>query len=259
MAASLSFYSLLSLAPLVILAVAIASIAFGRAAAQDALVNQVRGMMGAQGAAAVQSIIEYGRTPTADRIASVVGIVTLLFGASSVFAELQSALNKIWEVKSQKGRDLYGLIRSRLFCFAMVLGIGFLLLVSLIFSAALAELARYFGTLLPASARLLSAINPLVSFIGVSVLVTMILKFVPDVKLPWREVVEGGVATALLFTGGKFLLGLYLGRAAVGSAYGAAGSFIVVVLWVYYSAIIFYFCAEFTRVRAQERTARVHV
>lgn len=253
MVASLSLYSLLSLAPLVILTIATASRVFGRSAAQEEMISEVRSVMGVDGASAVRTIIVYGHTPTADRVASSIGIVTLLFGASSVFAELQSALNKIWEVKSQRGAGIVAMIKSRLFSFAMVLGIGFLLLVSLIFSAGLAALGKYFGTLLPLPEFVLSVINLSVSFIGISFLFAVILKYVPDVTIRWRDVMEGAIATGALFTVGKFLLGLYLGKVAVGSAYGAAGSLIVVVLWVYYSAMIFYFGAEFTHVRALER------
>jgi membrane protein len=240
----------------VILAIAIASLVFGHSSAQAALISEIHALMGADGASAVQSIIDHGKTPTADRVASVIGIVTLLFGASSVFAELQSALNKIWEVDPKAHVGFIGftaLIKSRLFSFAMVLAIGFLLLVSLLFSAALAALGKYFGGMLPAPEWLLSALYLFFSFIGVSILITLILKYVPDEQIHWRDVFEGGIATALLFTVGKFLFGLYLGKAAVGSAYGAAGSLIVVVLWVYYSAMIFYFGAEFTHVRALER------
>jgi membrane protein len=253
LAASLSLYSILSLAPLVILAIAIASLVFGHSSVQAALISEIHALMGADGASAVQSIIDHGKTPTVDRVASVIGIVTLLFGASSVFAELQSALNKIWEVEPNAHVGFTALIKSRLFSFAMVLAIGFLLLVSLLFSAALAALGKYFGGMLPAPEWLLSALYLLFSFVGVSILITLILKYVPDEEIHWRDVFEGGIATALLFTVGKFLFGLYLGKAAVGSAYGAAGSLIVVVLWVYYSAMIFYFGAEFTHVRALER------
>ena len=177
LAASLSLYSVLSLAPLVILAIAIASLVFGHSSAQAALLAEVHALMGADGARAVESILQQGKTPTADRLASVIGILTLLFGASSVFAELQSALNKIWEVKPKVNVGVYGLIKSRLFSFAMVLAIGFLLLVSLVFSAALAALGKYFGELLPAPEWALSALYLVVSFIGVSILISLILKY----------------------------------------------------------------------------------
>jgi len=258
LAASLSLYSLLSLAPLVILTIAITSLVFGQSAAQEALVDEVRDLMGGEGARTVQTVIEHGKEPHAGSIASVIGIIILLAGASSVFGELQSALNKIWDVPQSGDAGLLSLIKSRLVSFALVLGFGFLLLVSLVFSAALAAFGRLFSDHLSLSAQLLAATNALVSFIGIFVLIALILKYVPDVRLRWRDVWPGALATALLFTIGKALLGLYLGKAAVGSAYGAAGSLIVVILWVYYSAMIFYFGAEFTRIRASRRALSLH-
>ncbi len=251
LAASLSLYSLLSLAPLVILTIAVASLAFGRSQAQAALIGEVRDLMGSEGARTVQTVIQHGKAPHAGGVASVIGIVILIVGASSVFGELQSALNKIWDVKSANDLGLWSLIKSRLVSFALVLGFGFLLLVSLLFSAGLTAFGRYFSAHLSLPTGLLAATNALVSFAGIFVLIALILRYVPDVSLRWKDVWQGALATAVLFTVGKALLGLYLGRTAVGSAYGAAGSLIVVILWVYYSAMIFYFGAEFTRVRAR--------
>jgi len=256
LAASLSLYSLLSLAPLVILSITIASLAFGQREAQQAVVNQVRDMMGDAGASAVQTVIEYGKTPDRGGLASILGLITLLFGASSVFGELQSALNKIWNAEPSDDSGVMSIVRSRLFSFAMVLSLGFLLLVSLLFSAVLAALSGYFSHRLSVPTVLLGSISELFSIAAIAGLITMIFKYVPDVRLSWRDVWDGALATALLFTAGKWLLGLYLGKAAVGSAYGAAGSLIVVIVWVYYSAMIFYFGAEFTRVRAKTRAAQ---
>ena len=250
LAASLSLYSLLSLAPLVVLTIAIASLAFGQSAAQEALIDEVRDLMGGDGARTVQTVIEHGKEPHAGGVASVIGIIVLVAGASSVFGELQSALNKIWEVKPPSSAGLLNMMKSRLVSFALVLGFGFLLLVSLVFSAALAAFGRLFSAHLALPTPLLAGTNAVVSFAGIFVLIALILKYVPDVRLRWRDVWPGALATAFLFTIGKALLGLYLGKAAVGSAYGAAGSLVVVILWVYYSAMIFYFGAEFTRVRA---------
>ncbi len=255
LAASLSLYSLLSLAPLVILTIAVASLIFGASAAQQALVDQVREVMGGDGARTVQTVIEHGKEPHAGSVASVIGIVILIAGASSVFGELQSALNKIWDVKPPAS-GLLTLLRSRLVSFALVLGFGFLLLVSLLFSTALTAFGHFFSARLSLPTALLAAANALVSFGGIFVLIALILKYVPDVRLRWRAVWPGALATAVLFTVGKALLGLYLGKTAVGSAYGAAGSMIVVILWVYYSAMIFYFGAEFTRVRALRAAGR---
>ena len=256
LAASLSLYSLLSLAPLVILSISIASLAFGQQQAQQAVVEQVRGMMGDAGASAVRTVIEYGKTPDRGGVASILGLVTLLFGASSVFGELQSALNKIWSAEPSDDYGVMSLVRSRLFSFAMVLSLGFLLLVSLLFSTALAAVSGYFSHQLSVPTLLLGTASELVSIAAVAALITVIFKYVPDVKLSWRDVWDGALATAVLFTVGKWLLGFYLGKAAVGSAYGAAGSLIVVIVWVYYSAMIFYFGAEFTRVRAKIRAER---
>jgi membrane protein len=256
LAASLSLYSLLSLAPLVVLTIAIASLVFGHSAAQEALIDQVREVMGGDGARTVQTVIEHGKEPHAGSVASVIGIIILIVGASSVFGELQSALNKIWEVKSPPGAGLLTLLKSRLVSFALVLGFGFLLLVSLLFSTALAAFGRFFSAHLSMPTALLAIANGVVSFAGIYVLIALILKYVPDVRLRWRDVWPGALATAVLFTVGKALLGLYLGKTAVGSAYGAAGSMIVVILWVYYSAMIFYFGAEFTRVRARSAAER---
>ena len=252
LAASLSLYSLLSLAPLVILSIAIASLGFGRTAAQNAIVGQVREMMGEDGARAVQTVIEYGKEPHAGGVASVLGLLTLLFGASSVFGELQSALNRIWEVKSSPGIGLAALLKARLFSFALVLSIGFLLLVSLVFSAALAATGSYFGARVSLPAWLLRVGSEIFSFASITLLIALIFKYVPDPLVRWKDVWGGALTTALLFTIGKALLGLYLGKAAVGSYYGAAGSLIVVIVWVYYSAMIFYFGAEYTHIRARQ-------
>jgi len=250
LAASLSLYSLLSLAPLVILSIAIVAFAFGRAAAQEAILREVRDLMGADGARTIQTVIEHGKSPQAGGTASVIGIAILLFGASSVFSELQSGLNKVWDAQAPQGFGIWELVKSRLLSFALVLGFGFLLLVSLLFSAALAAFGHYVSDHLALPRAVLTTMNVLISFLGIFVLIGLILRYVPDVSLRWRDVWQGALATALLFTVGKALLGLYLGKAAVGSAYGAAGSLIVVIVWVYYFAMIFYFGAEFTRVRA---------
>jgi membrane protein len=256
LAASLSLYSLLSLAPLVILSIAIASFAFGRNAAQDAITDEARDLMGADGAQTVHLIVAHAGATHSARVASVIGLSILLFGASSVFGELQSALNKIWDAKPATSSSVWAVVRSRLISFALVLAFGFLLLVSLVFSAVLAALGRYFAAHLPLPNGLLIAVDALVSFAGIFVLIGLILKYVPDVALRWGDVWQGALATALLFTAGKALLGLYLGKAAVVSAYGAAGSLIVVILWVYYSAMIFYFGAAFTRIRSRTDRAR---
>ena len=252
-AAALSFYSIVSLAPLVILVIAIVSLAVGHASAQGQIISEVQALIGAEGAKTVQAVIEHSKEPASSGFASLIGVITLLFGASGVFAELQSALNKIWDVNPASESNIVSLIKARSFSFGLVLAVGFLLLVSLIVSAALAALGKFAGEILPLPEFVMGTMNFIVSFAGVSALFALLFKYVPNAKIHWADVWEGAIATALLFTIGKSLIALYLGKAAVGSAYGAAGSLIVVVLWVYYSAMIFLFGAEFTHVRARWR------
>jgi membrane protein len=173
-------------------------------------------------------------------------MITLLFGASGVFGELRSALNKMWDVKPESEGGVWRTIKQHFFSFGMVLAVGFLLLVSLVISAALAALGKFFDGFLPLPEFALSAINFVVSLVGTAVLFALIFRYVPETKIAWKDVWIGATVTALLFTIGEFLVGLYLGKAAVGSAYGAAGSLVVVIVWVYYSAMIFLFGAEFT-------------
>ena len=246
--AALAFYTILSLAPLVILVIALVALIFGHSTAQDQLLGQVDSMIGHQGSEAVKGMIEHAQEPASGTFASIIGVITLLFGASGVFGELRSALNKMWDVRIDSGGGVWGTIKQRFFSFGMVLAVGFLLLVSLVISAALAALGKFFGGFLPMPEFVLSAINFMVSLAGTAVLFALIFRYVPETKIAWKEVWIGATVTALLFTIGKFLIGLYLGKAAVGSAYGAAGSLIVVIVWVYYSAMIFLFGAEFTHV-----------
>jgi membrane protein len=184
-------------------------------------------------------------------VSSIVGIVVLLFGASGVFGELQAALNTVWEVQPKPDRGLWGMIKDRFFSFTMVLGVGFLLLVSLLLSAALSAVGRFLSERLPGGEALWQVLNFVISLGVVTSLFALIFKVVPDVKIEWRNVWIGAAVTALLFTLGKFLLGLYLGKASFASMYGAAGSLVVLVVWVYYSAQILFLGAEFTQVYAR--------
>jgi membrane protein len=252
--AALAFYTILSLAPFVIFVIAIVALVVGHSNAQAQITGQVQGLIGPVGANAVRTVIEQAQKPTSGTFASIIGVVTLLFGASGVAGELRSALNKIWDVKSEDGGGIAGSLRDRFFSFGIVLAIGFLLLVSLMLSAALAALAAFFGGFLPMPVFLLTSIDFIVSFVGISVLFALIFKYVPTTQIAWKNVWTGAVVTAFLFTVGKSLIGLYLGTASVGTAYGAAGSLIVVTVWVYYSAMIFYFGAEFTHVHAHPQT-----
>jgi membrane protein len=246
--AALAFYTILSLAPVVILVIAILASILGHATAETQLLGQVESMAGPQGSEVVKEMIEHVQKPESGTFASIIGVITLLFGASGVFGELRSALNKMWDVKPESERGVWGTIRQRFFSFGMVLAVGFLLLVSLVISAALAAVGKFCGGLLPMPEFVLSAINVAVSLAGTAALFALIFRYVPETKITWKAVWIGATATALLFTIGKALIGLYLGKAAVGSAYGAAGSLVVLIVWIYYSALIFLFGAEFTHV-----------
>jgi membrane protein len=251
--AALAFYTILSLSPLVILVVALAGLIFSRSTAQAHILSQVQGMIGSEGGKAVESMLASTQKPAAGILGTTIGLLSLLFGASGVFAELRSALNLIWEVKTEETSGVLGLLRERFFSFGMVLSIGFLLLVSLVVSTVLAAVGKFFGAFLPIPSPVLAVFNFLVSYIGVAVLFGLIFRFVPEAKVRWQNVWLGALATAMFFTIGKTLIGLYLGKASIGSTYGAAGSVIVVIVWVYYSAQIFFFGAEFTHAYTEHR------
>jgi membrane protein len=250
MGAALAFYSILSLAPLVVLAVTIVGLAFGDAQARQQIATQAESLIGKEGGDAVRSMLQSAHKPAEGIIAAVIGIVTLIFGASGVFGELQEALNRMWDVSEKPKGGIWAKVRQRLFSFGMVLAVGFLLLVSLLLSACLAAAGKFLSDFLPLPEFALHIADFLFSLASISLLFALIFKYVPDAQVPMKDVWLGAAATALLFTIGKFLIGLYLGKAAVGSAYGAAGSFVVVVVWIYYSAMIFLFGAEFTHMLA---------
>ena len=248
--AALAFYTILSISPLVILVVAIVSLVFERSSAQAHLLSQVQALVGPDGRHAVESMLASGHKASSGIFATIVGFLTLVLGASAVFGELRSALNAIWEAEPESRSGLWGMVRERFFSFGMVIGVGFVLLVSLLASAGLAAMTKFFIGLVPIPSFVLGAFDLLVSFAGIAVLFGFILKYVPETRVEWSDVRVGAVGTALLFTVGKSLLGLYLGKASLGSAYGAAGSLVVMVIWVYYSAQIFFFGAGFTHVYA---------
>jgi membrane protein len=247
--AALAYYTVFSIAPLLVIAVGVAGVVFGPDAARGQIVGQIAGLVGEQGAQAIEEMIEHaGRQRGAGLGASLIGLATLLFGASGVFGELQSSMNAIWGVKPRPGRGLLGMLRDRFASFTMVLGIAFVLLVSLVVSAALAALGRVLGA---GEEGALHVLNLAVSFGVVTLLFAATFKYVPDIEIEWRDVWIGAAVTALLFTVGKLAIGLYLGKAGVASAYGAAGSLVVVLVWVYYSAQILFLGAEFTKAYAQ--------
>ncbi|QYO64072.1 YihY/virulence factor BrkB family protein [Leptolyngbya sp. 7M] len=253
-AAALAYYTMFSLAPLLLIAIAVAGSIFGEEAAQGELVAQIQGLIGRDGAEAIQAMIQNTqRTESGGVIATLVGVGTLLFGASGVFGQLQDALNTIWNVKPKPGLGWKSFVRSRFLSFAMVLVIGFLLLVSLILSAILAGISTFFTNYLQDFAALARFINFAISFGLITLLFASIYKFLPDVRLPWKDLWIGAAVTALLFNIGKYLIGLYLGSSGVTSTYGAAGSIVIILLWVFYSAQILLIGAEFTQVYARRR------
>jgi membrane protein len=247
--AALAFYTLLSLAPLMLVLVTIGGLVFGREAAQSQIIWQVRGVVGTVGAMAVATLLEGAHNTEHGILATLLGVATLLFGASAVVVELRHALNTIWDVpaKNTSGiQSLVGMLKERLFSFALVLTTGFLLVVSLAVNAWIAALGK-FAAGLPVSEGALQAANGLVSFAVITGLFAAIYRIMPETRIEWRDVVPGAAVTSLLFTAGRALLGLYLGKATFASTYGAAASFVLLVIWVYYSGQIFFLGAEFTK------------
>jgi len=251
MGAALAYYTIFSLAPLLIIAVAIAGLAFGMEAAQGEIAGQIQGLIGRDGAKAVQSMIQSAHKPFHGVIGSLIGVFVMFLGASGVFSEMQDALNSIWHVNPDSKAGVLNLIKERFLSFGMVLGIGFLLLVSLLLSALLAAIVEYVGSIFPVLAVLLESLDFLLSLLSITVLFAMIFKLLPNIKIAWSDVWVGAALTSLLFTAGKFVIGFYIGKSVSASAYGAAGSLVVVVAWIYYSALLLYFGAEFTRVYAR--------
>jgi membrane protein len=252
MGAALSYYTLFSLAPLLLIAIALAGLVFGEEAARGQVVGALAGLIGRDGAAAVEEMLAKARTPSASVLASFISVATLLVGATSVFGELQSALDRIWRAPAQINRSgIVALLRGRLLSFGLVMSIGFLLLVSLLVSASIAAFGKWYGGLLPGWEFVLQFVNAAISFAITGGMFAAIYRVLPSVRIPWRDVWTGAWVTALLFTIGKFLIGFYIGKAAVASPFGAAGSLVVLLIWVYYSAQIFLLGAEFTWAYAQ--------
>jgi membrane protein len=264
LAAALSYYTILSLAPLVLVTVALAGLVFGREAVEGEIVSQLRDLAGEPGAELVQTVI---RNASADQeggvVSLLVGLLSLLLGATTVFVQLQRAMNEIWSVEARPERSgpagILRFLRKRLLSHAMVVAIGFHLLVSLLLSAALTALGTWTSStgIADTFPVVLQVLQALVSMVVFALLFALIFKYLPDVELGWRDVAYGAAITALLFTGGKFLIGYYLGRAGIGSAYGAAGSVVVFLVWVYYAALILFFGAEITQVRTERMRGRV--
>jgi membrane protein len=246
MGAALAYYSMFSIAPLLLIVISVAGLIFGVEAARGEIVGQLQGLTGPQGAAAVQALLESVSQPAESVTALLVGGILLLIGATSVFAELQDALDRIWRAPKRAKVGIWSLLRSRLLSFGMIMGIGFLLIVSLVVSAGLAALGSLWGPLLSNWEIIASMIDFLVSFAIITTMFALIYKIMPRVKVAWADVWIGAAVTAVLFTIGKFLIGLYIGKSSLTSGFGAAGSLVVMLAWVYYSAQIFLMGAEFT-------------
>lgn len=252
LSAALAFYTMFSIAPVLLIVVGVASFFLAPEAATNRIVSEMEKMVGPQGAHAVQQVIESSRGFGKGLWAVSAGIVTLIMGATAVFGELQTALNYMWDVKAKPDRSvIMSLVIDRLRSFSIAICVGFLLLVSLVISAIISGLQDYMNQWLPGIPWLWQAANIIASFFVVAVLFAMIYKFLPDVVISWMDVWIGAAATALLFTAGKYLIGVYLGQAATASAFGAAGSLVVLLFWVYYSALIVFLGAEFTQVYAR--------
>lgn len=252
MGAALAYYTIFSLAPLLVIAISIAGLVFGAKAVQGQIMGEIQGLIGPDSAKAVQTMILSAHKPANSTIASFIGLVVLLLGASGVFAEMQDALNTIWDVDRKGKSGFWNFLRGRFLSFGMVLGIGFLLLVSLVLSAALAAMANYLQSVVTIPAALLHSVDFSFSLFFITVLFAMIFKLLPDAKISWSDVWVGAALTSVLFTIGKFLIGFYIGKSVTTSTYGAAGSLVIIVAWIYYSALLLYFGAEFTHVYSQQ-------
>ena len=257
MGAALAYYTMFSIAPLLLIVISTAGLIFGEEAVRGEIFGQLRGLMGDEGARAVQSLLESVSSPEEGKAGTIIGTVLLLIGATTVLSELQDAFDRIWHVppKDKEG-GVWGVLRSRLLSFGMILGIGFLMMVSLVFSAALAAIGKWWGPFFSDLEIIVGAINFVFSFALATTVFAMLYKFMPRVTIHWRDVWAGAAVTALLFTIGKSLIGLYIGKSAVSSGFGAAGSLVVVLVWVYYSAQIFLLGAEFTKVYSQAHGSR---
>ena len=247
MGAALAYYTIFSIAPLLLIAIAVAGLAFGVEAARGEVVAQLQGLMGESAARAIERMVESANKPGTGVVSTLIGTALLLVGATTVFGELQDALDRIWRAPARERHSgLWSLLRARLLSFGLILAVGFLILVSLLFSAAMAALGRRLGPVFEGWELVAQAINFVVSFLMVTGLFAVIYKAMPRVHVAWRDVWIGAAVTAALFTVGKLLIGLYIGKSGITSVFGAAGSIAVLLLWVYFSAQIFLLGAEFT-------------
>ncbi len=258
LAGALSYYTLLSIAPLLVVVIAIAGLFLGDDVVRGQIVGQIGALVGRSSAQFIETVIANSDQPRRGLIAVITGLVITLLGATTVFAQLQASLNRIWHVQAAPNSSaIWGFIRQRLLSLGLVVTVAFLLLISLVISALLAGLQDYLNTVLPGAPLVWWALNVIVSLGLITVLIAMIFKILPDAEIDWRDTWFGALITALLFTIGKFLIGLYLGQASVGSTYGAAGSAVVLMVWIYYASLILFFGAKITQVVARQHGARV--
>ncbi|HEX8230372.1 MAG TPA: YihY/virulence factor BrkB family protein [Chloroflexia bacterium] len=257
LAAALAYYTIFSIGPLLLIALSVASILFDKAAVQEQMLSTIGNLVGESGKETIGEALKNADKGGADIIAGSIGIVTLLMGASGVFGQLKDALNTIWEVKPKEGQGILGILRERFLSFTMVLGTGFLLLVSLVVSAGIAALGTFLKNLLPGADIIWQIVNILITIGIITLMFSLLFKFLPDVQVAWKDVLVGSFITAVLFTVGQIALGLYLGSGSVGTAFGGAGSIVIVLVWIYYSALIFFIGAELTQVYARRFGSRV--
>lgn len=245
--AALAFYTLFSLAPILVLVIAVAGFFYGAEAAQGQLLHELRGLVGAQGAETIQTVLAGAQNKETGRLATIVATVLLLIGATTVFAELKDSLDEIWDVPAPKDASWWDTVRTRVLSFGLILVLGFLLMVSLVVSAGLAVVENYLGGMWKEATVIMGWISSCISFLVIATLFGVIYKLLPRIKLSWHDVIIGALGTAAMFTLGKFAIGLYIGNSGAASSFGAAGSLIALLLWVYYSAQIFFLGAEFAR------------
>lgn len=253
LAAALSYYTLLAIAPLLLVITSIAGLMLGDADIRGELVDQTRRLIGEDGATVLRTVSENVRSPRENLLSMSIGVLLILFGASTVFAQLQFILNRIWGVEAVPSNAVVGFLRARLVSLAIVLGLGFMLLVSLVLSAVLSALSGMLSDLFPGADVLARVLEMTFSLAFIAALLALLFRYVPDAEISWRDTLIGALVTAVLFTVGKYLIGLYLGQASVGSAYGAAGSAVVFMVWVYYASLILLFGAEVTKTVARYR------
>ena len=256
MGAALAFYTMFAIAPILVIAVAVAGYVFGPQVAETQVLQQLSALIGDTGAKAIRDLLLSAHYSDKKNFAAAVGIITLLVGATSVFGELQYTLDRIWNTPPAKAVVWWQIVRKRVLSIGLVLGVGFLLMVSLLASAALTAVENFFDTFMTQWAVVLPLVDLTLSFAMTTLLFAMIYKYIPRERLAWSDVWTGAAVTALLFTIGKFLIGLYLGKSSFNSAYGATGSLVILLLWIYYSAQIFLLGAEFTRVVTYEYGSR---